>query len=71
MNSTLKGGVCVGGEEEREGVGLKTKMRCYSTKGVGEGGFEGSRRPIFIFFIKEKWICAMSRHHVIDKKPFF
>ena len=21
-------------------------------------------RPIFTFFIKENWICAMTRHHV-------
>ena len=24
---------------------------------------ECSRRPIFIFFIKENWICAITRHH--------
>ena len=24
---------------------------------------ECSRRPIFIFFIKENWICAMTRHY--------
>ena len=27
-----------------------------------------SGRPIFIFFIKENWICAMMRHHVQPKK---
>ena len=30
---------------------------------VGRGGSEGSGRPIFIFFIKKNWICAMNRHH--------
>ena len=29
----------------------------------GWGVRECSRRPIFIFFIKENWICAMTRHH--------
>ena len=24
---------------------------------------EYSGRPIFTFFIKENWICAMTRHH--------
>ena len=27
------------------------------------GGSECSRRPIFIFFITENWICAMITHH--------
>ena len=27
------------------------------------GRSECSGRPIFIFFIKENWICAMTRHH--------
>ena len=32
--------------------------------GVGEKGVsECSGRPVFIFFIKESWICAMTRHH--------
>ena len=30
----------------------------------GEGVSECSGFPIFIFFIKENWICAMTRHHV-------
>ena len=29
----------------------------------GWGQTECSRRPIFIFFIKENWICAITRHH--------
>ena len=29
----------------------------------GWGVSECSRRPIFIFFIKENWICAITRHH--------
>ena len=38
-------------------------------RGVGEGwgwrerGSECSGRPILIFFIKENWICGMSRHN--------
>ena len=35
--------------EEREGWGWNVS-KC-------------SGRPIFIFFIKENWICAMSIHH--------
>ena len=32
--------------------------------GVGEKGVsECSGRPVFIFFIKESWICAMTRRH--------
>ena len=33
---------------------------------IGRRGAEGrewSGRPIFISFIKENWICAMTRHH--------
>ena len=30
---------------------------------VGGGVSECSGRPVFIFFIKENWICAMTRHH--------
>ena len=33
---------------------------------VGCGGSEGFGRPIFIFFIKENWICAMNRHHAVS-----
>ena len=29
----------------------------------GWGVSECSGRPIFFFFIKENWICAMTRHH--------
>ena len=41
------------------GVG-KTKIRCYRTYEVGGSGCSG--HPIFIFFIKEHWICAMTRN---------
>ena len=37
-------------------------MRCYRTQGVW-GVSKCSGRPIFIFFIKENWICAMTRYH--------
>ena len=30
---------------------------------VGGGGSKFSGRPILIFFIKENWICAITRHH--------
>ena len=36
-------------------------MRCYRTQ--ESDGSECHERPIFIFFIKENWICAMIRHH--------
>ena len=29
----------------------------------GWGASECSGRPIFFNFIKENWICAMTRHH--------
>ena len=29
----------------------------------GWGVHEGSGSPVFIFFIKENWICAVTRHH--------
>ena len=31
--------------------------------GGGGGGSECSESPIFIFFIRENWICAMSGDH--------
>ena len=37
------------------GVWVKVKMRCFQTKKGGD--------PIFIFFIKENWICTVTRHH--------
>ena len=37
------------------------KMRCYRMEGVGVS--KCSRHPIFNFFIKENWICAITRHH--------
>ena len=47
MTSTLKGG---SRNEVLPDVG-------------GWGVSEFSGRSIFIFFIKENWICAMTRHH--------
>ena len=29
----------------------------------GWGVSKCSGRPIFIFFVKEDWICAVTRHH--------
>ena len=50
MTSTLR----------RDGVKGKSEM----LSGVGEKGVsECSGRPVFIFFIKGSWICAMIRHH--------
>ena len=43
----------------REGLQGKNEMLL----DVGGDGSECSRRPIIIFFIKEKWICVMTRHH--------
>ena len=35
---------------------------------IGASGFSDcSGRSIFIFFIKENWICAMTRHHTERK----
>ena len=52
MTSTLRGGVGDGGG----------KNDMLSDVG-GWGVSKCSGRPIFIFFIKENWICAMTRHH--------
>ena len=49
MTSTLRGG----------GDG---KNEMLSDVG-GWGVSECSGRPVFIFFIKENWICAMIRYH--------
>ena len=43
----------------------KNKMLS-DVKGGGGGGWRVSEccgRQVFIFFIKENWICAMTRHH--------
>ena len=34
---------------------------------VGSGGSKCSGRPIFIIFIRENWVCAMTRHHAESK----
>ena len=40
----------------------KAKMRCYRTNGVG--GLQVSwTSNLRFFFIKENWICAMTRYH--------
>ena len=41
-------------------VGCKIKIRCFRRRGWVS---EYSGRPIFIFFIKENWICTMTRHY--------
>ena len=46
--------------------GVRKKWDVIARRGWRGGGGEGSKcsgRPIFIFFIKENWICAMTRHH--------
>ena len=47
----------------RGGIG-EIKMGCSRMQGERAGGRvrECYGRPIFIFFIKENWICAMTRH---------
>ena len=46
-----------------EGGGGKEKNEIWSDVGEWEVS-ECSGRPIFFFInIKEKWVCAMSRHH--------
>ena len=61
MTPTLSERVgCVCGGGGWKGGGGKAKMRCYRTQ--LSGGSEGSGRPIFILFIKENWIYAISRH---------
>ena len=47
-------------------MGGKAKMRYYRTQGRW-GVSECSGHPIFVFFIKENWICAMTRHHAEPK----
>ena len=44
-----------------EGGGVKKKLYVIGLRGVGIS--ECSGRPIFIFFVKENWICAMTRHY--------
>ena len=53
MASTLRGG----------GGGVKGGGENEMLPDVGGGGSECSACPIFIFFIKENWTCAMNRHH--------
>ena len=43
-------------------------MQKWDTSGRREvGGSECSGRPVFTFFIKENWICAMTRHYAESK----
>ena len=50
MTSTLRGLGGLGKNETLLDVGGWRVSKC-------------SGRPVFIFFIKENWICAMTRHH--------
>ena len=43
------------------GGGIKKKLDVIGLRGMGIS--ECSGRPIFIFFVKENWICAMTRHY--------
>ena len=43
------------------GWGVRKKWDAIGRKGWGVS--ECSGRPLFIFFIKENWICALTRHH--------
>ena len=60
----------------RGGGGLRQKQNVLGRRGGGCVS-ECSGRPIFIYFIKENWVCAMTRHHaepninIIDKKSSF
>ena len=45
------------------GGGLGKTEMLPDVSGWGWGINQCSERPIFIFFIKENWICAMTRHH--------
>ena len=70
MTSTLRRGEVEGGGKRGEG-----KSEMLSDVEGGWGVSECSGHPIFIFFIKENWICAMTRHHgepnIIGKKFSF
>ena len=50
-----------------EGVGVRQKWDVIGRRGLRKGGGGGGskcyRRPIFIFFITENWVCVMTRHH--------
>ena len=43
-----------------EGV-VRQKWDFFAPRGVGDS--ECFEHPIFIFFVKENWVCAMTRHH--------
>ena len=47
----------------REGRGWEVRQTWDDIGRRGWGVSEYSGRPIFIFFIKENWFCAMARHH--------
>ena len=45
------------------GWGVKVKMKCYRTLGMGGSRVFWTSNLYFFFFIKENWICAVTRHH--------
>ena len=42
---------------------MTSTLGVIGSKGWGRGVSRFSGCPIFTFFIKENWICAMTRHH--------
>ena len=47
--------------------GVKANMRYYWTQGMEGWGSECSGRSIFIFLIKENWICGITGHQAESK----
>ena len=70
MTSTLRRGEVKGGG--KRGVGKSEMLSDVEGRWAVR---ECSGHPIFIFFIKANWICAMTRHHgepnIIGKKSSF
>ena len=57
---------------------VKAEIEMLSDQEVGVGGVRKCcGRKVFIFFVKENWICDMTRHHaersinMFDKKSSF
>ena len=44
------------------GGGVRQKWDVVGRRGVGVSEYSG--RPIFFFFIKGNWACAVTRHHI-------